>query len=400
MSSDLFRNVRGLYEQIDAQFTNRTPDESVGAQIASFCVYSCGLFSTYLCKYPASMYNTPSWIAKPNSVSVCPDASIAAAGPMMLDRTIMILNESKEVWPLAARWADALERFSRDPQTMLLTTEGSMDDGKDPIPRAIRPNLPPPISKSAASVAAAAAMPDRALPLPGSQPGSTSSTAMNSPRNSILLNPLPQNNPIHPPPSSHFASSMNLSHSSPPQHQPPQMNHYHTQPPGQQPQQYMQHGQQHFTQSHHSPPQQQPAHMQPMAGHSPYHATPAQVHGMPTPGSNQHHPRSVYWPPGGAPTPPASMPANLGRDGVGMPTDAFDGSNASAAQPQPQPQPQQQQAYLHNPTMAAEVAAFFPDGFEHELMFYIDPNAPPNGANPANPALHADQWLGTTGAFT
>lgn len=46
--------MRDLYSQVDAQFTDRTPDESVGAQIAAFCVYSCGLFSTYLCKYPNS----------------------------------------------------------------------------------------------------------------------------------------------------------------------------------------------------------------------------------------------------------------------------------------------------------------------------------------------------------
>ncbi|KAH8707403.1 putative transcriptional regulatory protein PB1A11.04c [Beauveria bassiana] len=163
LSLDLFRNVRLLYEQIEAQFTDRTPDESVGAQIASFCVYSCGLFSTYLCKYP----------------DICPDVSIAQRGPDMLKRTISILNESKEVWPLASRWAESLEKFSRDPKLTLLTTEGSMDDGKDPIPRAIHP-LPPPISKSAESVAAVAAMPDRALPVPGTQPGSATSNLMAS----------------------------------------------------------------------------------------------------------------------------------------------------------------------------------------------------------------------------
>lgn len=54
MSDEIFANVRYLYEQIDAQFTNRSPDEVVGAQISAFCVYSCGLFSTYLCKYPHS----------------------------------------------------------------------------------------------------------------------------------------------------------------------------------------------------------------------------------------------------------------------------------------------------------------------------------------------------------
>ena len=56
MSSEIFSNVRQLYEQIDAQFTDRTPDESVGAQIAAFCIYSCGLFAAYLCKFPTSMF--------------------------------------------------------------------------------------------------------------------------------------------------------------------------------------------------------------------------------------------------------------------------------------------------------------------------------------------------------
>ena len=52
ISADMFSNVRDLFEQIDAQFTGRSIDESVGAQMAAFCVYVCGLFSTYLCMYP------------------------------------------------------------------------------------------------------------------------------------------------------------------------------------------------------------------------------------------------------------------------------------------------------------------------------------------------------------
>lgn len=54
LSLELFTNVRDLFFQINAQFTNRNPDESVGAQMAAFCVYSCGLFSAYLIKYPNS----------------------------------------------------------------------------------------------------------------------------------------------------------------------------------------------------------------------------------------------------------------------------------------------------------------------------------------------------------
>ncbi|KAF4987497.1 hypothetical protein FDECE_15419 [Fusarium decemcellulare] len=117
---ELFFNVRRLFDQIDAQFTGRSPDESVGAQMAAFCVYSCGLFSTYLCRYP----------------SICPDSNISRDGPMMLQRTLSILMECKEVWPLASRWVDALERFARDP-TGSLTVESGMADGKDPIPNPV-----------------------------------------------------------------------------------------------------------------------------------------------------------------------------------------------------------------------------------------------------------------------
>lgn len=52
VAADMFRNVSELYEQIDAQFTGRSVNENVGAQITAFCVYVCGLFSTYACRYP------------------------------------------------------------------------------------------------------------------------------------------------------------------------------------------------------------------------------------------------------------------------------------------------------------------------------------------------------------
>ncbi|KAF7550777.1 hypothetical protein G7Z17_g5474 [Cylindrodendrum hubeiense] len=120
LSLELFHNVRRLFDQIDAQFTGRSPDESVGAQMAAFCVYSCGLFATYLCRYP----------------NICPDPMIVRDGPMMLHRTLAILMECKEVWPLASRWVEALEQFARDPSGSL-GTEGSMADGKDPVPNPV-----------------------------------------------------------------------------------------------------------------------------------------------------------------------------------------------------------------------------------------------------------------------
>ncbi|KAJ6786287.1 hypothetical protein PWT90_00827 [Aphanocladium album] len=368
LALDLFRNVRDLYEQIDAQFTDRTPDESVGAQIASFCVYSCGLFSTYLCKYPG----------------VCPDTEIAAQGPIMLHRTIGILNESKEVWPLAARWADALEKFSRDPNSMPITTEGSMDDGKDPIPRAIGP-LPPPISKSAASVAAAAAMPDRALPLPGTQPGSASSTTLSSPRAGYIQGSLAPN-PHPPPPPSHHYSNQNSQPHSPVQHHQPQQNHPHLSqyptsapaPMRHAPTNQQQHQPQfgHNQPHHNSPPQHTPAILQPMM--SPY--TPA-----PPLQSHQHIPNVVDVAPRWSGIPEAHSLGRQQVDGVGMLIDAFDNPA------------QQHGAFMqpNNLMMSQDFAGMFPqqptlsDGFENELYFQFD------GGQGANMTPSLDQWMGT-----
>ncbi|KAF4454134.1 hypothetical protein F53441_3320 [Fusarium austroafricanum] len=117
IAHDLFANLLGLYEQIDAQFTGRSSNESVGAQMAAFCVYTCGLFSIYLWRYP----------------HICPNLNTEYDGYMMYQRNLGILMECKEVWPLASRWVDALESFAQDP-TSSLTSETGMADGRDPIP--------------------------------------------------------------------------------------------------------------------------------------------------------------------------------------------------------------------------------------------------------------------------
>ncbi|KIL93217.1 hypothetical protein FAVG1_03194 [Fusarium avenaceum] len=114
IACDLFSNVHVLYQQIEAQFTTRSAGEHVGAQMAAFCVYSCALFSIYLCRYP----------------NICPDPNITREGPMMFQRTLSILMECKNVWPLASRWVDALNRFAQDP-TMSFASESGMADCKD-----------------------------------------------------------------------------------------------------------------------------------------------------------------------------------------------------------------------------------------------------------------------------
>lgn len=52
----------------------------------------------------------------------------------MLFRTRSILLECKEVWPLASRWLESLDKFFRDPQPIAPISEGSMADGKDDVP--------------------------------------------------------------------------------------------------------------------------------------------------------------------------------------------------------------------------------------------------------------------------
>ncbi|KAF5608729.1 general repressor of transcription [Fusarium subglutinans] len=112
IACDLFNNVHRLYEQIVAQFTGRSSDESVGAQMAAFCVYTCGLFSIYLWRYPHFQ-------------------NIKYDGEKMFLRSMDILKECKEVWPLASRWVDALSRFSHDPNSSF-KSENGMADGRDP----------------------------------------------------------------------------------------------------------------------------------------------------------------------------------------------------------------------------------------------------------------------------
>lgn len=119
MALELFQNVRDLYDQIDTQFLERLPDESVGAQMASFCVYSCALLTVYLIKYP----------------HVCPDQTIASEGQAMFNRTKTILEDCKATWPLASRWLDGLNKFHDE---SILGQAGTMADGKEPIPQALR----------------------------------------------------------------------------------------------------------------------------------------------------------------------------------------------------------------------------------------------------------------------
>lgn len=62
------------------------------------------------------------------TATVCPDLSIARNAPMMVQRILNILAESQNVWPLASRWYDHLEKFYRAQNDLTLEAEGSMAD--------------------------------------------------------------------------------------------------------------------------------------------------------------------------------------------------------------------------------------------------------------------------------
>lgn len=125
MAQELFRNVKELYEQIQIQYGDRAPDEGPGAQMAAFCVYTCGFLACYLCKYP----------------KLCADSILVRDAPQIVQRILGILNESKNIWPLASRWFDHLEKFSRTKTGMAAETQGSMADSRDPIPHVLQPAL-------------------------------------------------------------------------------------------------------------------------------------------------------------------------------------------------------------------------------------------------------------------
>lgn len=332
LSLELFHNVRRLFDQIDAQFTRRSPDESVGAQMAAFCVYSCGLFATYLCRYP----------------NICPDPMITRDGPMMLHRTLSILMECKEVWPLASRWVDALERFARDPSGSL-GADGSMADGKDPIPNPVAvtatPSINPPMASQSTSTSS--------LPSPssssfygrtrGSFDATQSSSILRSPSSHEHMTPLTT-------PTAHIIPS----HFAQQQQQPPRQQQHHQLQQNHRPhqQQHQHPHQQHQHQRQHQQHQQQhQQHQQPIS------VPDTQVY------SQQQLPTHLY------------MAANTNSgnsNGLSMLVGAFDSSpqNTTVVSVQGYPLPNS------NTIVASEApgVGLYPsaDGFENELQFYIN----------------------------
>ncbi|KAF7555262.1 hypothetical protein G7Z17_g2315 [Cylindrodendrum hubeiense] len=92
-ANELFINVWKLYEQIDAFFTMRAPDEGF-PQILVFCVYISGSLASYLLRYPA----------------LCP--SLADKAKMMAQRSLEVLGELHAAWPTSSKWQKGLQQIA------------------------------------------------------------------------------------------------------------------------------------------------------------------------------------------------------------------------------------------------------------------------------------------------
>ncbi|EFQ32710.1 uncharacterized protein GLRG_07854 [Colletotrichum graminicola M1.001] len=376
MSDELFRNVRELYEQVDAQFSVRSPEEGVGAQMASFCVYSCGLFATYLVKYK----------------NICSDKSIVRQAPNMLQRCMSILIESKQTWPLASRWLESLERFSRDPKAAAFSLEGSMADGNDRTLRPLHPsssNFPLPRSET----------PKYQLPGPPATPLDEKKPLPPSLRNNSISSGTASN--ILPPPS----PSPSIQHQQnnapfplPPLtnvHQQPQLLHqqHHQQPHEQHQFHQQQHQQLYHPQNQHHRQHQRQQHQQHQQ-HQHQHQQHPQQAPTPQPQMQQIPPemQTHFSPPLYSQAPPPYSPNN----GMGMLVQAAAFDTAS---PPMMGAPSSTNPY--DPTAAAAVAAFYSspgaasivlgpgtDGFECELQSWFDGTAP----------VQATSWTGNGAA--
>ncbi|KAI6370003.1 hypothetical protein MCOR25_004345 [Pyricularia grisea] len=238
MSSELFTNVHLLYDQIDAKFKDRAPNDGTGAQIMAFCVYSCGILSAHLCKNP----------------NICPNPMIAKMAPTMLSRCLDILVESQATWPLATNWRIGLESFARG-QKSSTSKDGTMADGKDPVPQPLQH-----ISATSSPVEKKPFRPEdtRTALSQGHAPRKDPHHELH-PMPNTFIEPASRFTAINAQPS-HFQSQ----HQQPQHHQ---HSHDHQQPPH--------HHQQHHHHQH-----------RPMQEHHPHHLSQQQQQQMPP----QHHP--------------------------------------------------------------------------------------------------------------
>ncbi|SCV61192.1 related to general repressor of transcription [Fusarium fujikuroi] len=110
IEGDLFNNVCRLYDLVHAQFIGRFTKERLGGLMATLCVYICGHASIYIWRYSK-------------------DANTQKKGYFMFRRSLVILAEQKEVWPLTSSWLHTLENFAQHFSSSFESGNG-MGDGK------------------------------------------------------------------------------------------------------------------------------------------------------------------------------------------------------------------------------------------------------------------------------
>ena len=86
--------------------------------------------ATYLCKVPKSTSEAlPLLPVRADEGLVCADQNITREGPTMVKRTMAILVESQNIWPLASRWLEGLGKAAIDHKSDVSGNEVSMADG-------------------------------------------------------------------------------------------------------------------------------------------------------------------------------------------------------------------------------------------------------------------------------
>ncbi|KAH7120497.1 hypothetical protein EDB81DRAFT_700753 [Dactylonectria macrodidyma] len=122
-ANSLFINVWKLYEQIDAFFTMRAPDEGF-PQILVFCVYISGSLASYLWRYP----------------DLCP--SLSDKAQTMAQRSLEVLGELHAAWPTSSKWQKGLQQIatplSASPVDGLQQDKTMPSHGPGPVQEAFR----------------------------------------------------------------------------------------------------------------------------------------------------------------------------------------------------------------------------------------------------------------------
>jgi len=103
MSVELFQNVLGLHEQIEAFSSMRSRDQGYPAMVV-FCLYISGSLANHLWRHP----------------QLCPDIALKAES--IVSKSVEVLMDLQAAWPLAQRWREALERTASSIRHGITTT--------------------------------------------------------------------------------------------------------------------------------------------------------------------------------------------------------------------------------------------------------------------------------------